>query len=331
MTYGRTYDEQRFSPARPDQRPATSASWASPGRSSSTPTAARKRRRWWSTACSTPPPPGRKVYAFDAATGKLLWAYDPKVDGDWGAHACCDVVNRGVAVVEGQGLRRHPRRPADRARRQDRQRRSGACRPPIPTKPYTITGAPRVVKGKVLIGNGGAEFGVRGYVSAYDADTGKLVWRFYTVPGDQRRQPLRQRRSRKIARKTWSGEWWSLRRRRHGVGLHRLRPGAQPDLSSAPATARPGTNACAAPAARRQPVPLLDRGGERRHRRVRLALPDDPGREWDYAATQQMILADLTIDGAAAQGADAGAEERLLLCARPRQREAASRPRTSCR
>jgi outer membrane protein assembly factor BamB len=52
---------------------------------------------------------------------------------------------------------------------------------------YTITGAPRVVKGKVIIGNGGAEMGVRGYVSAYDADTGDMVWRFYTVPGDPSR------------------------------------------------------------------------------------------------------------------------------------------------
>ena len=49
---------------------------------------------------------------------------------------------------------------------------------------YTITGAPRVVKGKVIIGNGGAEYGVRGYVSAYDASTGVMDWRFYTVPGN---------------------------------------------------------------------------------------------------------------------------------------------------
>ena len=61
--------------------------------------------------------------------------------------------------------------------------------------PYTITGAPRVVKGKVLIGNGGAELGVRGYVSAYDAETGKLAWRFYMTPnpaGQARRRGLRQ-------------------------------------------------------------------------------------------------------------------------------------------
>ena len=52
-------------------------------------------------------------------------------------------------------------------------------------KSYTITGAPRVVDGKVLIGNGGAEFGVRGYIAAYDAADGEELWRFYTVPGDE--------------------------------------------------------------------------------------------------------------------------------------------------
>ena len=69
---------------------------------------------------------------------------------------------------------------------------------------YSITGAPRIVKGKVLIGNGGAEYaGVRGYVTAYDARTGKQAWRFYTVPGNPKapfEDPALER-----AAKTWSG------------------------------------------------------------------------------------------------------------------------------
>ena len=71
---------------------------------------------------------------------------------------------------------------------------------------YTITGAPRVMDGKVLIGNGGAEFGVRGYVTAYDAMTGKKIWRFYTVPGN----PANgfEHPEMKEAVKTWNGEWW---------------------------------------------------------------------------------------------------------------------------
>ena len=74
-------------------------------------------------------------------------------------------------------------------------------------QPYTITGAPRIAKGKVIIGNGGAEYGVRGYVSAYDAETGKLAWRFYTVPGD----PSKPQENKALERAlpTWKGnDWW---------------------------------------------------------------------------------------------------------------------------
>src|SRR5690606_18327920 len=74
--------------------------------------------------------------------------------------------------------------------------------------PYTITGAPRVVKGKVLIGNGGAEYGVRGYVSAYDAATGALDWRFYTVPGNP--ADGFENETMEMAAQTWSGDWWTL-------------------------------------------------------------------------------------------------------------------------
>jgi glucose dehydrogenase len=73
---------------------------------------------------------------------------------------------------------------------------------------YTITGAPRVFDGKVLIGNGGAEYGARGFVTAYDAETGNQVWRFYTVPGDPK-QPFEKPALEKAA-KTWKGEWWKL-------------------------------------------------------------------------------------------------------------------------
>ncbi|MBO0722098.1 MAG: PQQ-binding-like beta-propeller repeat protein, partial [Blastocatellia bacterium] len=124
-----------------------------------------------------------KVFALNAETGALLWKYDPKVPPEWAVNACCDVVNRGVAVWQGKvfvgtldgrlvaldagsGKLLWEKLTIDRKFR------------------YTITGAPRVVKGKVIIGNGGAEMGVRGYVSAYDAGTGKMLWRFYTVPGD---------------------------------------------------------------------------------------------------------------------------------------------------
>lgn len=121
------------------------------------------------------------VYALDAKTGEELWVYDPNVDRAVGVNACCDVVNRGVAVYDGKlylGV-------ID-GRVEALDAKTGdviwSTITVDQSKPYTITGAPRVVDGKVLIGNGGAELGVRGYLNALDADTGELIWRFYTVP-----------------------------------------------------------------------------------------------------------------------------------------------------
>ncbi|PKP86951.1 MAG: PQQ-dependent dehydrogenase, methanol/ethanol family [Alphaproteobacteria bacterium HGW-Alphaproteobacteria-17] len=122
-----------------------------------------------------------KVSAWDAATGKPLWKFDPKVPGESAVNACCDVVNRGVALwgdkvfvgtIDGRLI------ALDRKTGKE----VWSTQTVDASKPYTITGAPRVVKDMVLIGNGGAEFGVRGYVTAYDADTGKERWRFYTAP-----------------------------------------------------------------------------------------------------------------------------------------------------
>jgi len=117
------------------------------------------------------------VFALDARTGRELWRFDPKVPGSAGAHACCDDVNRGVAIWDGRvyvgtldgrliALDAKTGAPVWQVQTTD------------PAQTYSITGAPRVVKGKVVIGNGGADLGLRGYVSAYDARTGALVWRF---------------------------------------------------------------------------------------------------------------------------------------------------------
>lgn len=143
------------------------------------------------------------VYANDAATGKLLWKYDPQVDKTRAGFLCCDVVNRGVAAwgdkifmgtIDGYliALNRFTGKEVWKTLTIDL------------SKPYTITGAPRVVKGKVIIGNGGAEYGVRGYVTAYDANNGKQVWRFYTVPGEGAPESA----AIAMAEKTWSGTEW---------------------------------------------------------------------------------------------------------------------------
>src|SRR5262245_11066506 len=125
------------------------------------------------------------VYAFDARTGKELWRFDPKVDRSIGQGAnnriCCGVVQRGIALYEGKVYV-----PAIDGRLIAVDAEGGKQvweTQTIPKNlPYSVTMAPRIVKGKVIIGNSGAEYAVRGYVSAYDAETGKLAWRFYTVP-----------------------------------------------------------------------------------------------------------------------------------------------------
>jgi alcohol dehydrogenase (cytochrome c)/quinohemoprotein ethanol dehydrogenase len=148
-----------------------------------------------------------KVFALDAKTGAPLWSYDPHVPGNTAVDACCDVVNRGAAAWGGRiysGTLDGRLIALDAA--------TGRLVWQVMTVPvgrhYTITGAPRVIKGMVLIGNGGAELGMRGYVTAYDAATGKQRWRFYTVPGD----PSKPFESAALARavKTWHGEWWTL-------------------------------------------------------------------------------------------------------------------------
>jgi quinohemoprotein ethanol dehydrogenase len=151
-----------------------------------------------------------KLYALDTATGRQLWYYDPKVPGPTGAHACCDVVNRGVAVYEGKvylatldgrlvALDAATGKPAWSVRMFE----AASLR-------YTSTGAPRAARGKIFIGNAGADFGGRGFVSAYDARTGRRVWRFYTVPADPAGPPdgeVSDAVLRSKALKTWSGDW----------------------------------------------------------------------------------------------------------------------------
>src|SRR5262245_13248417 len=233
------------------------------------------------------------VFALDARTGKELWRYDPEVPKQVGVKTCCDVVNRGVAVyrcrvyvgaLDGRliALDAATGKPVWEVVTVDQ------------SKDYTITGAPRIVKGKVLIGNGGAEFGVRGYVSAYDPADGKLIWRTYTVPGDPS-LPFESPALEKAAA-TWTGEWW-----KHGGGGTVWDSMAyDPELDLLYVGTGHGS-----PWSRTARSPG---GGDNLYLSSILALdPDDgalrwyfqttPGENWDFTATQHMILADLDIAG----------------------------------
>ncbi|HEU0184142.1 MAG TPA: PQQ-dependent dehydrogenase, methanol/ethanol family [Blastocatellia bacterium] len=233
------------------------------------------------------------VYALDAKTGEQLWKYDPEVSRSYGARACCDVVNRGVAVYKGKVYV-----GALDGRLIALDASDGKVVWEITTvdqnQPYTITGAPRVVKGKVIIGNGGGEYGVRGYVSAYDAETGKQIWRFYTVPGDPS-LPFESPALEKAA-KTWTGEWWKM----GGGGTVWDSLAYDPELDLLYVGAGNGS-----PWNQQIRSP---QGGDNLYLSCILALRPDtgeliwhyqitPGDTWDYTATQHMIMADLNIGG----------------------------------
>ena len=236
-----------------------------------------------------------KAYAADARSGKLLWQNDLKVDRDRGQYGCCDIVNRGMAMWNGKvyvgtfdgrlvaldaatGTIVWDKLTVDLAR------------------PYTITGAPRVVKGKVLIGNGGAELGVRGYVSAYDAETGEMAWRFYTVPGDPSKpfeSPILEK-----AAATWdpSGKYWEI----GGGGTVWDSMAYDPELDLlyiGVGNGSPWNKEIRSPA-----------GGDNLFLSSIVALRPEtgeyvwhyqttPGDGWDYTATQHLVLADLEIAG----------------------------------
>ena len=146
-----------------------------------------------------------RVYALDAASGQELWTYDPQIDGQWARYACCDAVNRGLAAFRGVlyvGALDGWLHAID-ARTGRRLWKVDTLVARTPKKPYTVTGAPLLAGDLVVIGNGGGDFaGGRGYVSAYDRESGRLRWRFYTVPRDPAEGPQDQPHL-EAAVKTW--------------------------------------------------------------------------------------------------------------------------------
>ena len=233
------------------------------------------------------------LYAFDAATGEAVWTYDPRVNRGHVRYVCCDVVNRGPAYYQGKVYV-----GTLDGRLVSVWGESGELAWEAQTTPegqaYSITGAPRIADGKVLIGNGGAEYGVRGYVSAYDAETGELVWRTYTVPGD----PADGHENEWMAEaaETWSGDWWQA----GGGGTAWDAIVYDPELQLVYIGVGNGS-------------PWYSRlrspdGGDNLYLSSILAVrvsdgeylwhyQTTPGDNWDYTATQPLMLAELEIDG----------------------------------
>jgi quinohemoprotein ethanol dehydrogenase len=291
LSYGRTNDEQRFSPL--TQVNASNVgqlglSWFADldtARGQEATPLVIDGTIYITTAWS-------KVKAYDGVTGKLRWEYDPKVPGEAGVNACCDVVNRGVAAwgdrlflgtLDGRLV------ALDRNSGKEIWSKVTVDQ----SKPYTITGAPRVIDGKVIIGNGGAEMGVRGYVTAYDATDGKELWRFYTVPD---KPGANEAKHLKAAEATWKGEYWS----QGGGGTVWDAMAYDPDLDLlyiGVGNGSPWNQAYRSPG-----------GGDNLYISSIVAIrpktgeyvwhyQTTPGESWDYTATQHIMLADLTIAG----------------------------------
>ena len=242
--------------------------------------------------------PWSVVYALDATSGRELWVFDPKVPAEKAAHACCDVVNRGVAVHQGRvyvGTIDGRLIALDAA--------SGKPLWTERTFPIAetrvITGAPRVAGDVVVIGHGGAEYGVRGFVAGYDLATGKRRWRFYTVPGNPADGPdgeVSDAPLRDIAAKTWNGQWW-----KYGGGgtvWDSMAYDAELDLlyvgvgNGSPHNAQIRSPGGGDNLFLSSIVALRPRTGE-----YVWHYQTTPGDAWDYTATQQIMLADMSIAG----------------------------------
>jgi quinohemoprotein ethanol dehydrogenase len=241
--------------------------------------------------------PWGSAIAVDGKTGKEIWRYDPQVDGSYNRKACCDVVSRGlqvwkgkvyVATLDGHLVALDARDGKELWRVDTLIERD--------LRSYTITGPPQVAGSVVVIGNSGAEFGVRGYVTAYDLDSGEQRWRFYSVPGDPARGPP-EHPEMAMALETWDPEsdWES------GLGgtvwgemnydpeLDLLYVGTGNASPLAPWVRSPagGDNLFLASILAIKPATG----------RLAWHYQTTPGEMWDYTATQNMILADLQIEG----------------------------------
>ena len=294
LAYGRTYEEQRFSPLEQINKETIgdlglvwSKDMGTNRALEATPIVVDGIMFFTST--------WSRVYAVDALTGETIWKFDPEVPGEWARKACCDIVNRGVAVYNGKVYSASLDGRLFALNAENGELVWEVDTIIDRTRAYTITGAPRVAKGKVYIGNGGAEYGVRGYVTAYDSESGNQVWRFYTVPGNPDlgfEDPAME-----MAAKTWKGtNWWEF----GGGGTVWNSIVFDPDFNNlylGVGNGSPWTREIRSPG-----------GGDNLFLSSVVAVDADTGvykwhyqttpeDNWDYTAVQDMSLADMEIDG----------------------------------
>jgi PQQ-dependent dehydrogenase (methanol/ethanol family) len=241
------------------------------------------------------------VHAIDARSGEELWHYDAKVPKAQLAKTCCGPVNRGVAIwQEDSDSPLQVFFGALDGRLIALDAATGMENWSVQSTPtdgnYSVTGAPRIVKGMIIIGNGGAELGVRGYVSAYDVTTGEMKWRFYTVPGD--RNKPQENAALEAALETWSGDEWYKLGGGGGTAWDSLVYDPELDLLYiGTGNGSPWNRELRSPG-----------GGDNLYLSSIVALRPDTGEyvwhyqvtpadNWDYTATQQMVLAELEIEG----------------------------------
>ena len=241
------------------------------------------------------------VHALDARTGEQLWHYDAQVPKSHLIKTCCGAVNRGVALWQGDAeseLQVFFGTLDGRLVALDAN--TGTANWIVETTPdnsnYSVTGAPRVVKGMVIIGNGGGELGVRGYITAYDSATGEQLWRFYTVPGDPAKP--QEHPALDAALDTWAGNEWYKLGGGGGTVWDSLVYDPELDLLYiGTGNGSPWNRDLRSPG-----------GGDNLYLSSIVALKPDTGDyvwhyqvtpkdNWDYTATQQLTLADISIDG----------------------------------
>lgn len=237
-----------------------------------------------------------RVYALDAATGVSLWTFEPEVDMQANRSACCDQANRGVAVADGKVMV-----GALDGMLYALDAKTGAVVWKVDTvtdhsRGYTSTGAPEVAGDLVLIGNAGAEYDARGYVTAYRVADGKQAWRFFTVPHDPKTGP-QENPALDAALKTWDkdsrwdigggGTVWDAINYDPAFDTVYIGVGNGGPYAIKTRSPKGGTNLYLSS------IVALDR----RTGAVKWHYQETPGDSWDYTATQPMVLADVEVDG----------------------------------